>query len=213
MEAKFTEQESLAVISQMIEQARNNLQKGSGNGMIFAGWMVAIIAILNALLMLLFHKKGINTDYSMLVWISIIPGTYINYLIQKKDNRKSMVKTHIDSIVSAIWSGFAYSVIILLAVFFGIGLGKKFYHVFSLITPVMLIMLGSAGFVMAKACRFSPIGAVVMWLGALVCIGAMWLKYPYPIIIMTHFFIYAICMIFGMVLQGYQLNKLANKNV
>jgi len=181
--------------------------------MIFAGWMVAIIAILNALLILFFYKKGINTDYSMLVWISIIPGTYINYLIQKKDNRKSMAKTHIDSIIGSVWNGFSYSIMVLLAVFFGIGLMQNLQEVFTLLIPVMLVMLGTAGFVTAKACRFSPVGAFIMWLGALVCIGAMWLKHPYPIIIMTHFFIYAICMIFGMVLQGYQLNKLANKNV
>ena len=64
METKFTEQESLAIISKMIEQARNNLQKGSGNSMIFIGLSVAFTAILNVILALVFLSKGIDPNLS-----------------------------------------------------------------------------------------------------------------------------------------------------
>ena len=212
MEKRFTEQESLAIITQMIEQTRNNLQKGSGNGMIFAGLMTAILAIINALLLFLFYKKGINTDYSMLVWILIIPCMFMNYLLQKNDNRKTMVKTHIDSIVSSAWIGYTYSAVVLLIVLLGISFGQKLSGMGFIITPVILTMVGAAGYVTAKACRFSPVGAFVLWLGTLACVGGtIW--FTYPISIISHFFIFAICMIFGMALQGYQLNKLAKKNV
>jgi hypothetical protein len=197
----------------MIEQAKNNLQKGSGNGLIFAGWMVAILAILNAILIFLFYKNGIHTDFSMLVWLLVIPGHIINYLLQKKRERKSMVKTHIDSIIGSVWKGFGYSVMTLLVVAGGIGfIMQNLFQIVFLIIPAMLIMTGTAGYVTAKAFRFSPYGAIVMWLGALACIGAMRFQYPFPII--SHFFIFAICMISGgLVMMGYQLNKLAKKDV
>jgi hypothetical protein len=211
METKFTEQESLAIISKMIEQARNNFQKGSGNTMIFNGLLVASVAILNVILALVFLKNGINPNYSFYLWCLMIPGAYINYLIKKKVEEKSMVKTHIDSIVKSIWQSYGYSGYLLLVVIFGIGFGKKFYEVFYLINPVVLICVGLAEFVTAKVCRFKPYlyGACIMWLGALACAAVMALTNP----VIIQLFILAVCMIFGFVIPGYQLNKLAKKNV
>ena len=209
METKLTEQESLAIINEMITQAQNNLQKGSGNNFIFNGLLVSFTAILNVILALVFYKKGINPDFSFWIWCLMIPGVYINYLITKKIDRNAMVKTHIDSIIGSIWKGYSYSCWAFIAVIFGIGFGKKFYEVFYLINPVILILVGLSEFAMAKACRFKPYlyGAFVMWLGALGCIAAMW--YWEPVII--QFFILALCMILGFVIPGFQLNKLAKK--
>ena len=211
METKLTEQESLAIISEMIKQARNNLQKGSGNAMIFSGLLVSVTAILNVILAVILSKMNINPNYSFWIWCLMIPGFYIKSLIDKKVNRKSMVKTHIDTIIAAIWKGYVYSIGALLAVIFVIGFGKNFYEVFYLINPIILILVGLAEFVTAKACRFKPYfyGAIIMWLGALVCTASMWLWEP----VIIQFFILAVCMIFGFVIPGYQLNKLAKENV
>ena len=216
MDAKLTEQESLEIISKMIEQARNNLQKGSGNNMIFIGLLVAFTAILNVILALIFMQKGTNPNLACWVWCLMIPGSYINYLIDNKSTRKQMVKTHIDSIIHSTWKGYMYSTVVLLAVFFGIGLGQKFYHVFYLINPIVLVFVGLSEFITAKACRFKPYmyGAFIMWLGALACVAAMWFKESaiiQPVFI--QFFILALCMITGFVIPGYQLNKLAKENV
>jgi len=211
METKLTEQESLSIISQMIEQARNNLRKGDGNGLIFAGVLVAFTAILNVIFAFVFFKKGINVNHSTWVWCLMIPGTYIIHLIQKKADRESTVKTHIDSIIGSIWRSYLYAVLAFLVVIFSIGFGQKFYQVFVLINPFILIMLGQAEYATAKACRFRPYlyGAISMWLGALACAGVMWFEEP----VLIQFFILAVCMITGFVIPGYQLNKLANKDV
>ena len=209
---KFTEQESLAVITQMIEQTRNNLQKGSGNGMIFAGVMTAVTVVIQAILIFVFNKKGINSDYSMLVYLLLILSICIINLIQKKKDKKPMVKTHIDSIVGSVWKGYIYSFVVLLTVLFGISYGQKLSGIGFIITPIVLTMVGTAGYITAKVCRFSPIGALVMWLGALTCIGTT-ILFEYPFNIISQLLIFAICMIFGMALQGYQLNKLAKKDV
>ena len=214
METKFTEQESLAVISQMIEQARNNFQKGSGNTMVYYGLLVAAIAILNAILILVFERININyVRYSFWIWSLMIPGSFIGYLIRRKVIRESMVKTHIDSIIRSTWNGYGFSVYIFLFVIFTIAFGKRFYEVLFLITPVMLILTGIAEFITAKACRFKPYsyGAIIMWLGAIICAIAVVLWIWEPTII--QFFILAICMIFGFLIPGLKLNKLAKENV
>ena len=211
METKFTEQESLAIISKMIEQARNNLQKGGGNTMIFVGLLVAFCAILNAVLILIFRKTGINSDHSMWVWCLTILGMYVYYLLEKKSGRTFMVKTHIDFVIGSTWRGFGYAYFVYLAVIFGMGIGKQFNQVFFLINPGILILIGLAEFVTSKACRFKPYlyGTVIMWVGALCCVGALWFEEP----VIIQFFILAFCMITGFAIPGYQLNKLTEKNV
>jgi len=214
METKFTEQESLAIINEMIKRARNNFQKGSGNTMVYYGLLVPVLAILNAILILVLEKTNVNyVYYSFWIWLLMIPGSFIGYLIQRKVNRESMVKTHIDSIIHSTWNGFGFSVYAFLIVIFTIAFGKRFYEVLFLITPGILILTGLAEFITAKACRFKPhlYGAIIMWLGAIICAIAVVLWIWDPTII--QFFVLAICMIFGFLIPGYQLNKIANKNV
>ncbi|MDR2147906.1 MAG: hypothetical protein LBE91_15750 [Tannerella sp.] len=211
METKLTEQESLSIISEMIEQARNNFRKGSGNSMIFYGIVVSALAILNVIAALVLTKLNIHPNYSFWMWCLMIPVIYIGTLIQKKVERESMVKTHLDSIISSTWKGYIYSVYLFFVIIFCIGLGKKMYDVFYLINPVLLVFVGLAEFVSAKTYRFKPYfyGAITMWAGALACVALMWT--PMPVIL--QFFVLAFCMFFGFVIPGLKLNKLAKENV
>jgi len=211
METKFTEQESLTLISEMIKQARNNFQKGSGNSMIYYGIVVSVVDILNIILALVFMKLNVNPNYSFWVWCLMIPSFYGGYLIEKKIEREAIVKTHLDSILTATWKAFSYSVFIFLAVAFSIGFGKNFYHIFIIIHPVILILMGMGEFVCAKTYRFKPYlyGAIIMWTGALACMAVMWTPHP----VLFQLAIMAICMIFGFVIPGLKLNKSAEENV
>ena len=211
METKLTEQESLAVISEMIKQTRNNFQKGSGNSMIFYGFVVSVLAIINVILAFVFIKLNIAPNLTFWIWCLMIPAFYVGHLIDKKVERESIVKTHLDSIVSTTWKGYSFSVLLFLAVIFSIGLGKKLYDVFYLINPFILLLIGLAEFISAKTYRFKPYlyGAVIMWLGALACTALMWA--PQPVIFQL--LIMALCMFFGFVIPGYQLNKSAKENV
>ena len=209
METKLTEQESLTLIGEMIKQARNNFRKGSGNSMIYYGFTVSVMAFIQVILVFIFAKSGINPNQSNWIWCLMIPAIFVGRLIGKKVERESMVKTHIDSIFSSIWNGYLYSTVMFLLVIFCIGFGKKMYDLFFLIIPVTLILIGFAEFVSARTGRFKPYlyGTVIMWLGALVCIALMWSPSP----VVFQMLILAICMFFGFVIPGYQLNKLAKE--
>jgi hypothetical protein len=211
METKFTEQEGLTLINEMIKQARNNFQKGSGNSMIFYGLIVSILSILNVILAFVLIKYNINVNYSFWMWFLMIPAIFVGRLIDKKVERETMVKTHLDSILSTAWNGYIVSVFLFLTIIFTIGFGKKIYDIFYLINPFILILIGLAEFVSAKTYRFKPylFGAIAMWLGALACAALMWT--PVPVIFQL--LIVALCMFLGFVIPGLKLNKLAKENV
>ncbi|GHV56901.1 hypothetical protein FACS1894182_04450 [Bacteroidia bacterium] len=208
MEAKFTEQESLSLITEMITQARNNFQKRSGDGMIFNGILVSITALLNVVLAFILA----HPNQSFWIWCIMIPGAFINGYINRTNRKEAVVKTHIDSIITFVWSGFACSVVVLLTVLFVLGFGRKMYDVFFLINPIILTMTGLAEFITAKICRFKPYfyGAFIMWAGAIASVVVLWISQE-PVIL--QFVILIVCMITGFVIPGYQLNKAAKDHV
>ncbi|MDR2683444.1 MAG: hypothetical protein LBB64_06215 [Dysgonamonadaceae bacterium] len=208
METKFTEQESLTLISEMIAQARQNLRKGSGNAMIFNGLLVSFLALANvALAFTLPHP-----NQSFWVWCLTIPGVFVSKRIANRTMQQSLVKTHIDAIIGYVWLGFSCAIYTLLAVIFILGFGRKMWEVFHLINPCIMLITGLAEFITAKVCRYKPyfFGAYIMWTGALLCTLVYWVTNE-PII--AQFFILAVCMITGFVIPGYRLNKKAEENV
>ena len=216
METKFTEQESLTVINEMINRARNNVQKDSATSLIYNGYAVAAVSVLNFILLYLLPVEHLN--YAFMVWWLMLPSAVIGHFLQRRIDRSSIVKTHIDSIVTSIWKGFAVSVVLLLVILFSmayswvsVGQHPRFYY-FSAITPTIMLMTGMAEFAMAKVCRYRPFlwGALCFWLGALLCF-----LFTYMLIRdgSIQFLILAACMIAGFVVPGHRLNKLAKTNV
>lgn len=205
METKLTEQQSLELISEMITQARNNLQKNSGTSMIFNGCLVAFTAFANVALVFILS----NPAQSFWIWLLMIPGGFIDRMIDKKIDKESLVKTPIDKIIAATWRGFGYSVVLFLAIIFGYGYSMQNPRIFILITPIIMMMAGLGEYITAKACRFKPLlyGAFILWTGALGCLGTYLFLHSWAGI--AHFFILAICMILAFVIPGYKLNKSA----
>jgi len=207
-ETNFSEQQSLNLITAMIEQARNNVQKGAANSMILNGYAVAAIALLNIALAFIF----LGTNQIYWIWCLMIPVWVVNRLLDKKQEKQAVVKTHIDKIVNTTWNSFGFAVAIFLLLIFGYGIAMKNPKIFIMITPMIMLMAGLAEFVTAKACRFKPffVGACVMWAGALACLAIyIFLHYWAGI---AHFFILAVCMVMSFSVPGHKLNKMAKNN-
>ncbi|MDR3340561.1 MAG: hypothetical protein LBT25_10815 [Candidatus Symbiothrix sp.] len=209
METKFTEQQSLEVITEMINRARNNVQKNSANNMIYSGFIVALIAVANFILM--HFLPDAYGRYSFHIWWLIVPSTFVDRYIKRKLDRSAMVKTQIDSIITQLWRGFSISVVILLLSIFAICFSFHAWIASLLITPGIMIMVALVEFGMAKVCRYKPFfwGAIAFWTGSLLCL----LTYSLLNRGDLHFLILAACMIIGFIIPGYQLNKSAEKNV
>jgi hypothetical protein len=209
METKdFTTQESLTLINEMIDRARHNVQKGAANSMVFWGWAVAIVSLVNFGLLLFLPAELKN--YSFNAWWLMTPAWIINFFLERRKEREVMVKTKIDSIISATWLGYLISVIVLLIVIFTLSWLFDTWKICTAISSVIFLLLGVCQFITAKATNFKPFfwGAVIFWIGALACVACYALK-----IGAFQFVIMAVGTITGFVIPGVLLNKKAHDNV
>lgn len=207
MESKFNEQDSLKLINEMIVQAKNNIRKGAADSMIFCGYTVAIVAVINFVLLNVLDKPY----QSYWIWLLMIPMTFINFFIDKKKEKDSMVRTHIDKIVWSIWRAFVISVVLLLGTVFGLVYIANSWALVLIFTPLFLILMGLSQFVTATACRFKPYyyGAYVFWGGVVVCVSSFAI-FPRADV---QFIILALCMIFGFCVPGHIINRKAEQYV
>jgi MFS family permease len=210
METKtsFSEQEGMAVIAEMIERARNNVQRGAGNSMVLWGSAIAVIAILNFILLLIFMNNHV-----FWVWALCFPVGIIEFVMNRKHEKEAMVKTHIDNIIKGIWRSFSIFTVLFLLIVFSCGFFKYLVSYFWLINPIIMLATGTGMYGTAIACRFKLFmtGAVIMYTGALLC-GATILAGKMEFFI-SQFVILAICMFLSLVIPGMMLNKIAKKDV
>jgi hypothetical protein len=212
METKFTEQQSLEVITEMITRARNNVQKGSGNTMIFWGYFISATSLINIAIAFFLVHYSINSNLSFWIWSITIPGVFVSKWIQRKEDKKLIVKTHIDHIVSSIWNGFMLGAYLFVFIIFTLSFSTHVYYYFYLINPVLLLFMGISQYVTAKTCRFKPFlyAALASWTGAVACVFSIILFTEGVIVQMA---VLSVCMIVGYVIPGFKLNKLAEKHV
>ena len=207
MENSFNEQDSLKLINEMISQARNNFRKGAGNSFIWWGYIIALLAMSDFILLYVL-TPAYHANY---VWLLTIPVFIGNYWYQAQKAKEAVVVTHLDRVVSTIWSGFFISTILLVASIFFIAINWSTHVPYLFITPVIMIMVGLALFVTAKVCRFKPYfyGASIFWLGAILCVC----QYSLSQIPDLEFIILSVSMILGFVIPGHILNRKAKVNV
>jgi hypothetical protein len=158
METKLTNQESLAIITKMIQQSKSNVQAGSFY-FLFWGW-VTFIAYTGHYVLQVF------TDFPQpyLVWLITIPGGIVSAIYGYKKSQSSLVKTHLDYIFSQNW--LAFLVPLLAIIFFGYRVG------YENITGLILLLVGSAVFISSRILKFTPslYGSLVIWAMAILAL-------------------------------------------
>ncbi|MCL2417473.1 MAG: hypothetical protein FWD02_06020 [Bacteroidales bacterium] len=197
----FNHEESLSLINEMISQARNNFQKEKLYSMMYWGYLVACIAIANFVLIQVLS----NPNYSFLVWLIVIPGSVVSYLIDRKISRVVLVKTHIDDIGNMLWRGFSIGIFVFIFAVYVLAFRVNSFHVVFLINPGIMILIGVCMFVSARIYQYKPwyLVAVMFWIGA---IGCTFLVTDFQFIVL------AVCMILGFVVPGHLLNYQAKKS-
>ncbi|MDR1809715.1 MAG: hypothetical protein LBR34_04840 [Prevotella sp.] len=213
MEKKFSEQDSLQLINEMIAQARDNVRKGAGDSMITAGYVVAFTAFADFLGMCWMD----NTNMAHWVWSLMLPYFIVCLIRRSRRDRTLLVRTHIDKIVSWTWTAFGYTCYLVLAVIFSMVYLLHTWEiqhawvVTLMITPILLTLMGLAQFITAKTCRFRPFiyAAYVFWAGVIVDMALLILFADNKL----QFIVLALCAIFGFIVPGHILNRKATDNV
>ena len=132
-ERKFTEKESLELISQMISASRQKLQKGSGNPFLYYGYTSIAIS---AATFLLTRFSG-SWAWNLLWMLMFIPAIVL--WVKDRDS-KPEVTSYIDRMLTNTWKVVLMLMVLSLAVILGSGFGSGTINL-MLMLPLALIFV------------------------------------------------------------------------
>lgn len=159
METKFTEQQSLQVIQDMIENTKAKFQD---NGFFYLlwGWLVLIASASHFIMM----QLGI--EYFWLAWpITMIAGGVTSGIVGYRMGKKAQVKTIFDTTIVSLWYAFTITLFIILL---AAGAGKISW---SMANVFIIALYGLGTFISGKMMQFNPLifGGIFSWV--LACVG------------------------------------------
>ena len=132
-ERKFTEKESLELISQMISASRQRLQKGSGNPFLYYGYTSIAIS---AATFLLTRFSG-SWAWNLLWMLMFIPAIVL--WVKDRDS-KPEVTSYIERMLTNTWKVVLMLMVLSLAVILGSGFGSGTINL-MLMLPLALIFV------------------------------------------------------------------------
>ena len=194
MEKSFNEQDSLKLISEMLENTKARFNE---NGFFFLlwGWLVLIASLL--------HFTLLHTDfpYPYMVWPVIMSGGGIaSGIAGYRRGKDAKVKTFIDRSMSYLWIGFMISFIILFAI---VIIGNIKWHLLSIL---IMALYGLPTFVSGGILKFKPLiyGALACWILAII---SLFVQEDYVLLLS------ALSVVLAYLIPGYLLKAKFNKNV
>jgi hypothetical protein len=151
----MTGEESLTIITEMINKTKVNIRQGSFH-LLFWGWLIFACSFSEYLLM-----KLAGYAHHYYVWFFVIPGALVSMTYGFLSGRKAKFHTYADILYMWTWMGFLFAGTVLFIV-----------HSKSLetITPYILLLAGFPTFVSGFILKFRPliIGGISFWIIALV---------------------------------------------
>jgi uncharacterized protein with PQ loop repeat len=178
-EKKLTEQESLHLITMVINKAKESYHD-TGIGAIMWGAVIAICSLVR--LSEVHFEYKLPFDIYLLTLVAIIPQIFIS--IKEKKERK--VKSYDDPYLDYIWLGFGICIFLLIYIsnnIFGEWgswaneykniTGKSASFRFSeYVAPLFLMLYGLPTFITGAACKFKPmlLGGIFCWICCIVAV-------------------------------------------
>jgi len=148
-EKLLTGEESLKIITDMINKTKVNISQGSFH-LLFWGWLI------------FFCSLG-EYDFASpwLVWLLVIPGVFVSLIYGFVKGRKEVVFTYATSIYIWTWMAFLFASIVLFIVV---------WENMQFVAPLILTLAAMASFISGIIIKFRPliIGAITFWIFALV---------------------------------------------
>jgi Flp pilus assembly protein TadB len=155
-ERKLTEQESLQLIHQMIQVAKED-HRENGDGWLIWGWLLFIASVLSAVFSYLELQNYISWVWTGTLGVGLLIGVLL-YIFRKKPDT---VKTYVQELLDRLGAGFFISLFAIVAASFisKTSFGFGYYY----------ILYAFWMFIHGSAIRFRPliIGAYVNWMAAI----------------------------------------------
>jgi hypothetical protein len=148
-EKNLTAQESLDIITAMIQQAKGNVQKNSFYFLLW-GWVVAVANLgVYALIQLEYPRP-------YLVWLITIPAWLLSMYRGFRTGKQRKQRTLLEQITIWIWVSFSITIFII--ILFGSLINYQ-------LNPVIILISAMPSLVSGVALRFKPLiwGGVLFW--------------------------------------------------
>lgn len=181
----LTPQESLEIITSMINQAKGNIQHSSFYFLLW-GWTIAI-ANLGVYVLLRFT----SVENPFLMFSLTIPAAVLSIIHGARNSKETVAPTHLNTIHNWLWFGFGVTCVILVV------FGKQTNWQ---INPLILTMCAVPTFISGILLRFRPLmlGGIAFWVfGIASFLAAMDIQ----------FLLGALAVVFGYLVPGYLLKK------
>jgi hypothetical protein len=188
-EKELSKEESLKLITDMIGQAKRNYSKSGSFYFLLWGWVV-MIANLGHYILSTYQL----TEHPYIVWLLTFPAAIISAVRGYNEDRRSIVKSHLDSLYGLIWLTM-FICIIIMVVF------VKDLHL--ILNPLILTLAGAGTFISGSMLRFRPLilGGVALWIASIVAFNTA---------INEQYLVAAVGIMAGYLIPGYLLKKAEN---
>lgn len=148
----FSPQDSLLVIQNMIDKAKNSVADKSFYFLLW-GWLVFTGCILQFTL-----KVVVQTDLHPVAWNIMYIGFIVSFWHGRRQRKRTIVKTYVDETLRNIWIVLGISQILVVFIFMRRGGWENCYTIFILLYSIGCFLTG-------RTLKFSPLvwGGVICW--------------------------------------------------
>jgi hypothetical protein len=191
-ENMMTGEESLKIITDMINKTKVNISQGSFH-LLFWGWLIFLCSISDFIL-----NRFTEFNHSYYVWFLVIPGIFVSMIYGYVKGRKATVHTYAERVYMWTWIGFLGAFITLFII-----QSERL----EAVGQYILLLAGFATFLSGMIIRFRPliIGGILFW------VIAVGVSFAGPSIAPLGM---PLAVITGYLLPGYLLkNKVQHDNV
>lgn len=153
-EKELTQEESIALIADMIHSAKQNIVNGASFHFLLWGWVLMLANFGHY-----FIEKYNIYEVPYIVWVITIPAAIASTLYGFRTKKQATVSTHLDKIYASLWICIMFMVIICLVFMARLG----FNH-----NAVIMLFSGIGTFMSGIILKFRPliIGGVILWIAS-----------------------------------------------
>lgn len=154
-EKVLTGEESLTIISEMINRTKVNIRQGSFH-LLFWGWLIFFCSLTEYLLV-----RFTDIENPWYIWLLVIPGSFVSFIYGYVKGKKSLFHTYADMLYMWTWISFFIATVVLFII-----ISDRMES----IAPYILTLAGIPTFISGFIIRFNPLiaGGISFWLFALI---------------------------------------------
>jgi hypothetical protein len=215
-EKQLNEQESLELITRMIQNSKKNLGQGGGNAFLLWGYVCAITALV--VFVMAYFTKQLAWNW---LWVAI-PVVGFPLSVWQGRKRPPRVVTYLDKVIASVWrnlSLFGICGVWVVLVVYAIMDGQTSNMI--LLIPMSLLFCSMGSMItgsLLKDVWMQISGAVSLILSFYLLIdilgGAMF-SFGSPSFyfdVLHTYLLYALCFVFLMIIPGYRINSKGKKD-